>query len=83
VAKDVLAKLKAATGGAPNCPATPVVNRVWPPWERDILDPGWNVIHGGRVFKATSPTDPQPTPCPFTEALIRSEVTNIRITGKI
>ena len=49
--------------GAPSFPAAPMANRVARTAEQDMLVPVWNhVVRGGRVVRATPPTDPQNFP---------------------
>jgi len=51
--------------------------------EQDSLGSDWNhVVRGGRVVRATPPTESQPTPGPVTETPTRSEVTNTSHKGK-
>ena len=68
---------------APSLPAAPKANRVERTAEQERLVPVWNhVVRGGRVVRATLPTDPQLFPVAVTEIPTRSEVTNISKKSK-
>ena len=58
-------------------------NQVEPYAEQENLGPGWkHVVRGGRVIKASSPSNPKLAPGTFIESRTRNEVRNTRAKGK-